>query len=271
MDQKKKRTPSPSRERLIRDALRLWLEQKIAWTEAIANSDPHEFPEEFDQKTLQMMEKRWDKSKKRVRTPWWMSYQAIIGTAVAACLLLIVVRSFAPTLDHSMQSKVQSPTTESAGAPTLLEKTREEAMPGGSSGVLEEVKKELRAKLQDQKPLENRTVPRELYASYSGRIIFVDPRTDIVYRSEAGKSPIRLYDLSKLVDERMGIEHVGEVDGVVYIAFYDGSGVELSGTPVSATVTEYWQEHWFAGQTAPDQAIRKGIIVDGVQFSFEAD
>ncbi|MDY3052068.1 MAG: hypothetical protein SOR89_02650 [Ndongobacter sp.] len=268
MDQKKKRAPSSSKDRLIRDALRLWLEQKIAWTEAIANSDPHEFPEEFDQKTLQMMEKRWDKSKKKARTSWWMSYQTIVGTAVAACLLLIVVRSFTPTSENNAQPKLESAATDGARETASSAYAGEESR---TAGVLEKMGEQLREKMQDQKPLENRTVPKELYASYSGRIVFVDPRTDVVYRSEAGKSPIRLYDLSKLVDERMGVEHIGEVDGVVYVAFYDGSGAELSGTPVTATETEYWQEYWFSGQTAPDQAIRKGIIVDGVQFSFEVD
>ena len=87
-----------------------------------------------------------------------------------------------------------------------------------------------------------------------------------MYRVEKDHPASGLINLRKNLEETGGVEHVGEQDGKIYLAFMDGRGGIISGQPAKISLEDYWQEDWFTNQKA-DPTV-PSVVINSVEYLF---
>lgn len=226
----------------LHKASHIWLEGKISSMEAVSNMDPHYFREDMEERVLSSMEKKpipiliylkYFPGKYRILMP--------ILLAMALILTLMLAKEFKSDKDQAELKK--------AGGGSLAEGI-------GKNESRQEIK-------------ETRYVTNENAAYYEDRILFIDATDNKLYNLNKDSSPNLITDLSALIDEHFGVQHIAYMNDAIYLALLDGKGAIITGNPANIKIERYWQTSWFDNQL--DKSPLKRTVKDGIEYIFGAE
>lgn len=213
-----------------------WMRETINTYEALANMDPHVFSNSLSAEAL------WAQNHMKNEAAYFLKkHRRHIYLGAGILFLLIILSIVLTGIRKKARDKER---TESIALSLSLASQSEESI------VIKTV-----------------SVKRSLSAFLPGEIIFVDEQTSMLYESKEGEAPRGLMDLSKAVLAHYGIDHIGKIGDIIYLAFLDGTGASISGSPLKLEGTEYWQKKWFSNQS--DTPFQPRVNIEGVLYEFE--
>lgn len=247
------RMPDSGRsEAALERAVLFWANESLAAVEAISNADPVYFPPFFVQETVgEMTGDSTRRSRRSLRRKRRLSTEYIgVGVLfISLCILFYMARRQDTTFSRRQPD---SPRTDvSVSAP-----------PQGTASI------EMPDEAQILETPRQISVERRYYATYADRLLFFDARRSTLFFAKSGAMPQSVCTLEDALSEHGDLEHVGEKDGTVYLAFEDGRGGQVSSAGGVVEMTEYWHEEWFEGQQEIPEVLRKGITLQDTKYTF---
>ncbi|MDD7592863.1 MAG: sigma-70 family RNA polymerase sigma factor [Peptoniphilaceae bacterium] len=225
-------------------ALTLWLKGRINSIEAMSNMDPHAFSAETEERIIQAMaDPRRERAFRALDNAGNISLFA--GILVLVVVLAIVI------------------------AQAFKSNDRPNVVALDSSLVFGETQEGLESMATEAPVEKTKRIPLAHVAVVPGAVVFYDADDGRVYRAPAGQEAQEVLDIGETVEQAYGLQHIGEVDGTIYLALIDGRGAHIEGSPAKLVIEPYWQESWFADGKEPDASTR--VRRGGVAYTFGAE
>lgn len=276
----------------IEAGLRFWQNVNMTNLQAQAELNGHLFAPSFDEHTVTMMEEHVNPSPlKAILASKKLMYGVIGGAAAIVALLYLFSRrqpketmreiqvSVGPSVSEiksigrSDNATSEKPAAESvrqtSGAAS--EKAPDEVNSPESIGLgyggmlIREL--EAQAKVRASATA-TRQIAKARRAVHKEAVVFVDPKTEVVYLINQGMTPKRLGDVQALVEKQGEVEHVGMDDTHVYFAFVSGHGAVMEQASGKVTEERYWQEQWFDDGAKLTPALKSGVVIEAINFQF---
>lgn len=248
------RMPESGRsEETLESALLHRANEHLAALEAISNADPVKFSPAFVQETIRdmvaadpirPMRRRWHR-KRRIPT----EYIGVGMLLLSLSILFYMARRQEAMFSWPKPDAITRSVSESAA----LQGTASIEMP--DEKLTPETTRQI-------------SVEKRYYAAYADRILFFDARRFQLFFAKSGALPQPVGTLENALLEHGDLEHIGEKDGTIYLAFADGRGGQMPSVGGNLEITEYWQEEWFEGQQDAPETLRKGIILQDTKYTF---
>lgn len=219
-------------------ALTLWLKGRINSAEAMSNMDPHAYSPETEERIVKAMADPQRELSFRALEESGNRIPLMAGLLVLVVVLGIVIAQAFRTND------------------------RPSVVALDSDLVSGEVQSGLESEVSEEAVTETRTIPLAHVAALPDAIVFYDAQEGKVYRAQNEQDAEEILDIAQTVQESYGLQHIGEAEGVIYLAFIDGRGGRIDGAPAQLTVEPYWQESWFEDNRAVNETthVRRGSI-----------